>query len=141
MTGSPDRLAAIMNSIDDQSTYATAHPGAGLISERSHTAGEKIHCAAFGWVRDVLALYGHNTVRLRPSVPTASLIFRILSRAWRSCRKLSNCGGPLVMSSNVLLFILSLPVSVRGQPTTPSRWRQASNFSMLTCQSPSGPLT
>ena len=31
-------------------------------------------------MRLVLALYGHNTVRLRPSAPTASLILRILSR-------------------------------------------------------------
>src|SRR6516164_10386367 len=52
-------------------------PGSGLISERSHTAGENIHCEAFGWVREVLALNGHSTVRLRPSAPTASLTLRI----------------------------------------------------------------
>ena len=67
-------------------------PGAGLISERSQTAGEKIHCEAFGCVRLVLALNGHNTVRLRPSAPTASLILRILSRACRSWRRPSSCG-------------------------------------------------
>ena len=39
-------------------------PGSGLISDRSHTAGEKIHCDAFGCVREVLALNGHSTVRL-----------------------------------------------------------------------------
>jgi hypothetical protein len=53
----------------------------GLVSERSHTAGEKIHCAAFGCVREVLALNGHSSVRFRPSAPTASLTLRILSRA------------------------------------------------------------
>ena len=42
-------------------------PGSGLINERSHTAGEKIHCDAFGCVRDVLDLNGHSTVRLLPS--------------------------------------------------------------------------
>ena len=31
-------------------------PGPGLISERSQTAGEKIHCEAFGWVRTGLGL-------------------------------------------------------------------------------------
>ena len=67
-------------------------PGAGLISERSQTAGEKIHCDALGCVREVLALNGHSTVRLRPSAPTASLILRILSRACRSCRSPSSCG-------------------------------------------------
>ena len=49
-------------------------PGSGLISERNHTAGEKIHCDAFGCVRQVLDLNGHSTVLLRPSAPTASLI-------------------------------------------------------------------
>jgi hypothetical protein len=29
-----------------------------LINDRSHTAGEKIHSAALGWVREVLALNG-----------------------------------------------------------------------------------
>ena len=67
-------------------------PGSGLISERNHTAGEKIHCEAFGCVRDVLALNGHSTVRLRPSAPTASFTLRILSRAWRSWRSSSSCG-------------------------------------------------
>jgi hypothetical protein len=55
-------------------------PSSGLISDRSHTAGEKIHCDAFGCVRDVLALNGHSTVRFLPSRPTASFTFRILSR-------------------------------------------------------------
>ena len=48
-------------------------PGPGLISERSQTAGEKIHSAAFGWVRDDLALNGHSTVRFRPSAPDRQL--------------------------------------------------------------------
>lgn len=38
-----------------------AVPGSGLIKNRNHTAGEKIHCEAFGWVRDVLDLKGHST--------------------------------------------------------------------------------
>jgi len=55
-------------------------PGKGLIKERNQTAGEKIHCAAFGCVRLDFDLSGQSTVRLRPSTPTASLRFRILSR-------------------------------------------------------------
>src|SRR5215472_2942581 len=84
---------AIRKCIEEQSMYATARPGPGLRSERSHTAGEKIHSAAFGCVREVFALNGHSTVRLRPSDPTASLILRILSRACRSWRRDSNSGN------------------------------------------------
>src|SRR6516165_2401409 len=110
-------------------------PGPGLISERSHTAGEKIHCAAFGWVREVLDLKGHNVVRLRPSAPTASLIFRILLRACSSCRRFSSFAYPLHISSNVLFLVLSSPVGVSGQALF-SRSRYSANSLWLNFQSP-----
>jgi hypothetical protein len=112
-------------------------PGAGLISERSHTAGENIHSDAFGCVRPVFDLNGHNTVRLWPSGPTASLTLRILSRAWRSCRRSSSCGQPFDMSSNTFRLITSLPLSVRGQPIMPSRSSKAPKRAMLNVQPPS----
>ena len=90
-------------------------PGSGLISERSHTAGEKIQVDAFGCVRPVLDLNGQSTVRLRASWPTASLILRILSRACLSWRSASSCGNPFVMSSKVLRRISSAPDASRGQ--------------------------
>ena len=48
-------------------------PGSGLISERSHTAGEKIQVDAFGCVRPVLDLNGQSTVRLRAVVADREL--------------------------------------------------------------------
>jgi hypothetical protein len=41
--------------------YATAIPVSGLIKERNHTAGEKIHCEALGCVREVFDWNGHST--------------------------------------------------------------------------------
>src|SRR6516162_7171802 len=110
-------------------------PGPGLINERSHTAGENIHCAAFGCVLEVLDLNGHSVVRLRPSAPTASLIFRILLRACCSWRRLSRFAYPLHISSNVLFLVLNSPVGVSGQAMF-SRSRYSANSLWLNFQSP-----
>src|SRR5262249_16085909 len=90
-------------------------PSCGLISDLSQVAGEKIHRADFGCIRLDLLLNGHSTVRSRKSAPTANLIFRILLRACRSCRRFSSCGWPLHMFSKTLLLVLSFPFSVLGQ--------------------------
>ena len=64
--GSPESAAAIPISWADQSTYATARPSAGLMSDRSQQAGPKMNRALLGWLRPVFDPNAPSRHRLRP---------------------------------------------------------------------------
>lgn len=67
--------------------YATACAGGGLINPRSQTLVPKINLELLGWLRPVLDRKADNSVRLRPSVPTARSLSRKSERLQRSSRK------------------------------------------------------
>src|SRR5687768_9535589 len=69
--GSPLNAAAMATSWLDQSMYAIALPGPGLINPRNHTEGPKMNRFADGVFRPDDAPNGESMVRFRPSAPTA----------------------------------------------------------------------
>src|SRR5262245_7441427 len=85
---SPLKIAAMAYSWFDQSRYARPYPGGGLMSPRTHLAGEKMK-PPFGAFREVFAQNGMSDTRFRPSLPIASfavdsIMFSVDRRVWRS---------------------------------------------------------